>query len=69
MAPREVELPGTWPTAQPLRRRTVNTIKDNARYAHPSTDDTIEAHYSDLGRLRPHPTKWMVQSFPEAGVT
>ena len=54
MAPREVELPGTWPTAQPLRRRTVNTIKDNARYAHPSTDDTIEAHYSALEHLRPH---------------
>jgi len=37
-----------------LGRRTVDAIKDNARYAHPSTDDTIEAHYSALEHLRPH---------------
>jgi hypothetical protein len=33
------------------------TQKSSAPYAHPSTeehDDTVEAHYSALERLRPH---------------
>jgi hypothetical protein len=35
----------------------VDTTESSAPHAHPSTDDhddTLEAHYSDLERLRPH---------------
>ena len=34
--------------------QTVDTTKDSAPYAHPSTDDTIESHYASPERLRPH---------------
>jgi hypothetical protein len=37
--------------------QTVDTTESSAPYAQPSTDDhddTIEAHYSSLERLRPH---------------
>ncbi len=35
----------------------MDTAESSAPCAHPSTedrDDTVEAHYSGLGRLRPH---------------
>jgi hypothetical protein len=35
----------------------MDTTESSAPHAHPSTeehDDTVEAHYSDLERLRPH---------------
>ena len=35
----------------------MDTTKSSAPHAHPSTedhDDTVEAHYSGLERLRPH---------------
>ena len=38
-------------------RNTVDTEESSAPRAHPSTedlDDTVEAHYSGLERLRPH---------------
>jgi hypothetical protein len=39
------------------RGNTVDTTESSAPHAHPSTeehDDTVEAHYSGLERLRPH---------------
>jgi hypothetical protein len=53
MAPQMLEHPGTRPT----RRHLMDTTESSAPHAHSSTekhDDTIEAHYSGLERLRPH---------------
>src|SRR5215211_2839060 len=53
MAPQVVAHPG----ARPTRRSLMDTTESSAPHAHPSTedhDDTIEAHYSGLERLRPH---------------
>jgi hypothetical protein len=51
MAPQEVTLPGTRPTATTLREVTVDST-DSSPSGHPSTDhdDTIEAHYASLER-------------------
>jgi hypothetical protein len=52
MAPRERQLPGTWPTA--TKEVTVDIDKSSAP-AQPATDekpvDVIEAHYACLERL------------------
>ena len=53
MAPAVLEHPG----ARPTRRSLMDTAESSAPHAHPSTedhDDTVEAHYSGLERLRPH---------------
>ena len=53
MAPQVLAHPGTRPT----RRSLMDTPESSAPQAHPSTedyDDTVEAHYSALERLRPH---------------
>jgi hypothetical protein len=53
MAPQVVTHPGTRPT----RRSLMDTTESSAPHAHPSTDDlddTLEAHYASLERLRPH---------------
>jgi hypothetical protein len=53
MAPQVVTHPGTRPTG----RSPMDTTESSAAHAHPSTeeqDDTVEAHYSSLERLRPH---------------
>ena len=53
MAPRVLAHPG----ARTTRRHLMATQKSSAPRAHPSTedhDDTVEAHYSSLERLRPH---------------
>jgi hypothetical protein len=53
MAPQVVGHPGVRTT----RRSLMATEKSSAPHAHPSTDDhddTVEAHYSGLERLRPH---------------
>jgi hypothetical protein len=53
MAPQVVGHPG----ARTTRRSLMATEKSSAPHAHPSTDDhddTVEAHYSGLERLRPH---------------
>jgi hypothetical protein len=52
--PAGADIPGTWPTE---KGGTLWTRESSAPYAHPSTeehDDTVEAHYSGLERLRPH---------------
>jgi hypothetical protein len=53
MAPQEQPLPG----ARTTRRSLMAIEKSSAPHAHPSTDDhddTVEAHYACLERLRPH---------------
>jgi hypothetical protein len=53
MAPQVLEHPETRPT----RRSLMDTAESSAPHAHPSTeehDDTVEAHYACLERLRPH---------------
>jgi hypothetical protein len=53
MAPQVLEHPG----ARPTRRSLMDTTESSAPHAHPTTeeyDDTVEAHYSGLERLRPH---------------
>jgi hypothetical protein len=45
------------PGARPTRRSLMDTAESSAPHAHPSTeeqDDTVEAHYACLERLRPH---------------
>jgi hypothetical protein len=56
MAPRVLEHPGTRPTER-IGTLAVDIRESSAPHAHSSTekhDDTIEAHYSGLERLRPH---------------
>ena len=55
VAPRVVAHPGARPTAK--GSETVDKQQSTAQPAHPPTedhDDTVEAHYSSLERLRPH---------------
>jgi len=52
MAPQVLHHPG----ARTTRRHLMAIEKSSAPHAHPSTedhDDTVEAHYSGLDRLRP----------------
>jgi len=54
MAPASVP---TLPEPGPQGRSPMDTTESSAPHAHPSTedyDDTLEAHYSGLERLRPH---------------
>ena len=54
MAPQVLHHPGARP--QKGWHATVDTTESSAPHAHPSTedhDDTVEAHYSGLKRLRP----------------
>jgi hypothetical protein len=53
MAPQVLAHPG----ARTTRRHLMDTTESSAPHAHPSTeenDDTVEAHYACLERLRPH---------------
>jgi len=53
MAPQVVTHPG----ARPTGRSPMDTTESSAPHAHLSTenhDDTVEAHYASLERLRPH---------------
>ena len=53
LAPQERQLPG----ARPIRSTLMDDAESSAPCAHPSIeehDDTVEAHYSGLERLRPH---------------
>ena len=55
MAPQVMAHPGALPTER-IGTLAVDTIESSAPHAHPPTedyDDTIEAHYSGLDRLRP----------------
>ena len=55
MAPRRWQSPGARPTER--KDKTVDTTESSAPHAHPSTedhDDTVEAHYACLERLRSH---------------
>ena len=51
MAPAVVAHPGTWPTTTD---RVKEATVDTNRVTHPHPDDTLDAHYSGLERLRPH---------------
>jgi hypothetical protein len=56
MAPQVRTHPGTRPTER-IGTLAVDSRESSAPYAHPSTeehDDTVEAHYAGLERLRPH---------------
>jgi len=56
MAPQVLHHPGARPTER-IGTLAVDTRESSAPYAYPSTDehdDTVEAHYSSLERLRPH---------------
>jgi hypothetical protein len=53
VAPQVLEHPG----ARTTRRHLMATEKSSVPHAHPSTDDhddTVEAHYASLERIRPH---------------
>jgi hypothetical protein len=53
LAPQERQLPG----ARPIRRLLMDNAESSVHCAHPCAeghDDTVEAHYSCLERLRPH---------------
>ena len=56
MAPQVMESPRS-PAHRKVGTLAVDTTESSAPHAHPSTedhDDTVEAHYSGLERLRPH---------------
>jgi len=53
--PADADIP--WDLAHRKRGNTVDTTESSAPHAHSSTedhDDTVEAHYASLERLRPH---------------
>jgi hypothetical protein len=51
MVPAVRQHPGTWPTTTD---RVKEATVDTDRVTHRDPDDTLDAHYSGLERLRPH---------------